>query len=191
MSPQRRPTFLQGVLVALISSFFGAALLVALSGAFGAGATLRFVIAASAGAYLAYLLALRGTGAGRVTIAVAWLLAACTIGAFLEPLSIYCIAHTGLIWFARSALFHRSIVSAGADLVLSGLALAAACWAVRQSHSAWLASWCFFLVQAAFVAIPASLAPASAAAGAGAGDDRFSRAERAAHAALRRYGDAN
>ena len=35
--------------------------------------------------------------------------------------------------------------------------LAAAVWAISQSGSVFLATWCFFLVQALFVAIPSSV----------------------------------
>ena len=96
--------------------------------------------------------------------------------------------HIGLIWLVRSLYFYASVVSALTDLGLSGLALAAAVWAVTHTGSLFLAIWCFFLVQALFVAIPHALS-GKAAPGiqpAADRDDRFERAHRAAEAAVRK-----
>jgi hypothetical protein len=43
------------------------------------------------------------------------------------------------------------------DLGLSALSILAAVWAITQSGSVFLATWCFFLVQALFVAIPPAM----------------------------------
>jgi hypothetical protein len=40
------------------------------------------------------------------------------------------------------------------DLGLSTLSLSVTVWAITRSGSMFLATWCFFLVQALFVAIP-------------------------------------
>jgi hypothetical protein len=77
------------------------------------------------------------------------------------------------------------------DAGLSGLALAAAVWAAISTGSLFLALWCFFLVQALFVAIPNRMsAPRNhgrrAQKSASAVDDDFERAYRNAEAAVRR-----
>jgi hypothetical protein len=43
------------------------------------------------------------------------------------------------------------------DLGLSTLSVSATVWAITRSGSMFLATWCFFLVQALFVAIPPSV----------------------------------
>ncbi|MGH8652343.1 MAG: hypothetical protein ACREYE_09290 [Gammaproteobacteria bacterium] len=58
---------------------------------------------------------------------------------------------------ARSAQHRLHVLSALADLGLNALGLTAAIWAVKQSGSLFASIWCFFLVQALFVAIPARL----------------------------------
>jgi hypothetical protein len=44
------------------------------------------------------------------------------------------------------------------DLGISTLSISATVWAITLSRSIFLATWCFFLVQALFVAIPPALA---------------------------------
>src|SRR4026207_506730 len=70
---------------------------------------------------------------------------------------------------------------AGLGLTLLGAAFAV--WAAQRADSAWLAFWCFFLVQAFHVSIPASLTRGNSH---DAPDDAFARAHRAAEAAMRR-----
>jgi hypothetical protein len=68
---------------------------------------------------------------------------------------------------------------------LSLLGAAFAVWAAQRSGGAWLAFWCFFLVQAFHVLIPPTLG-AHARDSTDAADDAFARAQRAADAAVRR-----
>jgi hypothetical protein len=71
------------------------------------------------------------------------------------------------------------------DLGLSALGLAFAVWAASRSGSPLLALWCFFLVQALHVCVPAVLAEKTAAP-ANDEEQAFNRAHRAAEAAVRR-----
>jgi hypothetical protein len=64
------------------------------------------------------------------------------------------VAHLGLIWLIRSLYFYSSLISALADFGLVLFGVASAIWAVLQTGSLSLSVWCFFLVQALFVAIP-------------------------------------
>jgi len=64
-----------------------------------------------------------------------------------------------------------------------------AVWAANRSGSAWLAFWSFFLVQAFHALIPVSLSE-RAKQHASETDDAFSRAQRAAEAAIRRLSTA-
>ena len=90
----------------------------------------------------------------------------------------------------RSLYYHSSVIPALMDLGLSGLGLAAGIWALVQSGSFFLGFWCFFLVQALFVAIPNSMQRNSKEPEWGS-DDAFHRAHRTAEAALRRLSAGN
>jgi ABC-type transport system involved in multi-copper enzyme maturation permease subunit len=180
-----RPTFLEGVGVALAASLSGAAAYTALSAAVGVG-MLRPVIAGLALGYLVYLLARTPVRVGRVTAFLAWCLAAVGLWVAAPPLALYLLLHVGMLWLIRALFFHASLVSALADLALGLLALAAGLWALAQTGSLLLGLWCFFLVQAGFVAIP----PGSAARRPGrepSREDAFEHAHRIAEAALRKH----
>jgi hypothetical protein len=66
-------------------------------------------------------------------------------------------------------------------MALGAFSVIALSWALSRTGSVLLGSWCFFLVQALFVAIPGSLTSNAVRA---LRDDRFQRAHTAAQAAL-------
>lgn len=180
----RTPTFLEGVGVALAASLVGGVVYTALAILAGGGA-LRLLIAGLALGYVLYLLARSPERVGRVTALAAWGAMAILVWLAAPPLALYLALHLGALWLIRSLFFHSSLFSALADLALVLLALAAAIWAVAHTGSLLLGIWCFFLVQASFVAIPSSLARA------GVGrhhesEDPFEHAHRVAQAAVRR-----
>jgi hypothetical protein len=180
-----RPSFLEGVAVALAASLSGATVHTALS-AIAGGGMLRLTLAALALGYVLYLLARSPIRVGRVTALAVWCLAAAGLWLTAPPLALYLVLHVGLLWLVRTLFFHASLLAALADLGLGLLALAAGVWALAHAASLLLALWCFFLVQAAFVAIPPRLiAPAERRASAP--DEGFERAHRAAEAALRNH----
>ena len=180
-----RPTFLEGVVVALAASLAGSLLYAVLVPALAGGPVLRLLVAGIALGYLLYLLRRSRERVGRVTVVAAWAVAATVIWLLDLPLLLYLALHLVLIWLARSLYFYSSVLPALADLVLSGLSLAAALWAAGHSHSLFLAIWSLFLVQALFAFIPATLQRSG-------GDstdpepDRFDLAHRAAQTALRK-----
>lgn len=153
----QRPTLLEGVFVALVLSLLAGpmvALLYSLVGSLLAWKTALVVIAYT---YMCYLLVQGGRRSGRVTLgllALAVLLAGMAFDLRLTSLLLLCVA---LIWGIRSVAYSRSLVSA----LLQGGVCVLGCGAVLMvyGHSgsfAW-AIWSFFLVQAAFVLIPARL----------------------------------
>jgi hypothetical protein len=181
-----RPTFLEGVGVALTASIAGAAAYTTLSALTGGIGTLRPVIAGLALGYLIYLLVRTPVRVGRVTAFLAWCLAAVGLWLAAPPLVLYLLLHVGMLWLIRTLFFNSSLVSALADLALALLALAAGIWALVQTGSLLLGIWCFFLVQAGFVAIP----PGPAARHPGRRpyqEDAFEHAHRIAEAALRKH----
>lgn len=180
----KRPTFLEGVGFALAASIGGSVGHTALSAAAGGG-QLRPVVTGVALAYVLYLLARAPTRVGRVTAVALWCIAAAGLSLITLPLALFLLAHAGLIWMIRSYFYCPGALSAMADLALGVAALAAGVWAVVHSGSVLLGLWCFFLVQAGFVAIPdrpwrmrrEHTTPQ---------DDGFERAHRVAEAAVRR-----
>ena len=183
----KQPTFLEGVAIALAASLAGSVLYTALDVVFPGVPVLRLLIAGIGLAYVVYLLGRTPERVGRVTAAAAWLLVAGVLWFTHPPLLLYICIHVGAVWLIRSLYFYSSALSALADLGLNGLALAAGIWAITRTGSAFLGIWCFFLVQALFVAIPRSLQRKSTTAIAGhTPADRFQHAYRVAESAVRK-----
>jgi hypothetical protein len=180
----RRPTFLEGAGFALAVAVAGGVAFVLLVPVFAGVPVLKAVVAAATLAYLLYLLARSGTRAGRVTAVAAWALATAAAWWFAPSLLLYLLAQAGFAWLVRSLLFHGGVLAALADLGLTALGLAAAGWALARTGSVGAALWCYFLVAALFVAIPARF-PRRAAQGDDGDPDRFQQAHRTAETALR------
>ena len=178
-----RPSFTEGVVVALAASMAGSVVYPALGWIWLGMTPVRVFIAGLGLAYVLYLLTRSERRVGRVVTLAAWTLVAGLAWWAEPPSTVYLMVHLGIVWLVRSAYFHSSLPGALGDLVLAGLGVAAGAWAASQSGSLFLTLWCFFLVQALFVHIH----PKTRERGPDAGpDDRFARAHRAAEAALRR-----
>ena len=180
-----RPSFFEGVVVALGASVAASVASTALAWAFPGGWVLRLLTAALGLGYVLYLLTRSGQRIGRPTALAGWAVAAGALWLLDPPVTAYVLAHLGLVWLIRSLYFHASVLAALTDLGLTGAGLAAGIWAALQSGSVFLTVWCFFLLQALFVAIPPRL-PRRAEEGRADAEDPFDRAHRAAQAALRR-----
>lgn len=150
----KRPTFFNGAIVAGAFAFIASTVIAALTPFFGFIAVIRIVIPALSFAYILYLFSRSRERTGRVTTLALWSALAAITWWVAPPLPAYLLVHVGAIWLVRSLYFYSGLVPALADLALGALAVIAAVWAMRQSGSIFLATWCFFLVQALFVAIP-------------------------------------
>jgi len=153
----KKHSFLHGVVVAAVLAFFASAVIAALTPFVGLGGVLRLVIPALALAYLLYLLGRGADRTGRITVLSLWSALALITWWFAPPLPLYLLIHVGAIWLVRSLYFYSGVLPALMDLGLSGLSVSAAVWAATRSSSVFLATWCFFLVQALFVTIPPTL----------------------------------
>ncbi len=183
----KNPGFLEGAAIALGASMFGSVTYSALTSFFGSDNVMRLLIVVIGLGYVVYLLSRSRERVGRITTIALWLLMAGITWFSAPPLILYVMVHLGLIWLIRSLYFYSSLFSAIADLGLTGVSLAAAVWAANQTGSLFVTIWCFFLVQALFVAIPANMnqktrqnktdQPR---------EDRFQHAYRAAETALRK-----
>ncbi len=181
------PTFVRGAGVGLVLSLVGAALFAMITTVVSPGLAMRGLVALLAFAYVLWLLRSSKERAGRIAVMVFWLIAAAASLVLSPPFLLYVLIHAGLIWLVRSLYFYSGIVPAALDLGLSLLAVSAAVWATTWSGSVFLAIWCFFLVQALFVAIPSDVTSSERAPAAHPPQhDGFQRAHRAADAALKR-----
>ena len=181
----KRPSFIQGVIVAAVLGFFASAVLATLTPFVGLAAVIRLVVPALGLAYLLYLFSRSKEKLGRVTTLTGWGVLAAVAWWFAPPLPLYLLIHVGAIWLLRSLYFYSGLVPALMDLGISALSVSATVWAISRSGSVFLATWCFFLVQALFVAIPPSLGRRGSDDDRPADNQRFDHARRQADRALR------
>ncbi len=153
----KRPSFFHGVVVAAVFGFFASAVVATLTPFVGLSAVLRLVIPALGLAYLLYLFSRSEDRVGRVTTIALWSALAAVTWWVAPPLPLYLLIHVAAIWLVRSLYFYSGVLPALMDLGLSTLSVSATVWAITRSGSMFLATWCFFLVQALFVAIPPSV----------------------------------
>jgi len=153
----KKHSFLHGVIVAAVLAFFASAVVATLTPFVGLGGVFRLVIPGLALAYLLYLLGRNAERTGRVTTLSLWSALALITWWFAPPLPLYLLIHVGAVWLVRSLYFYSGMLPALMDLGLSGLSVSAAVWAATRSGSVFLATWCFFLVQALFVTIPPTM----------------------------------
>jgi hypothetical protein len=181
---RQRLSFARELDAAVVLSLCGGAAVAALAPWIGLAPTMRGAIALLGLAYVLHLLRSSGERVGRMTTIACWAVAAAA--AWLGGLAFvpYVLTHVGLAWLVR-CLYHRAgLLTSLADLGVSllGAAFAAVAW--QRTGSVWLALWCFFLAQAFHALIPATLSRERTATEGT--DDSFSRAHRAAEAAVRR-----
>ncbi len=181
----KTPSFLNGVIVALVLSLSAAVGFAALTTVMFPGLVVRLLIAGLGLAYVLYLLSQTSARIGRVTTVSLWGIGAFAAAVFSPSLLVYLIVHVGMVWLVRALYYSAGVLPALLDLGLSLLALAAAVWAAGQTGSVFLAVWSFFLVQALFVVMPRSVRDPSPR-HSRVRDDAFERAHRNAEAALRR-----
>ncbi|MGD8589800.1 MAG: hypothetical protein PVG22_13325 [Chromatiales bacterium] len=183
----KRPTFFEGALVALVMSLVGSVLFTVLSPLMGGENGLRWLIAGMSLGYVVYLLKRSHEPVGRITVVLGWLMLTTVVG-FLElSLPVYLIVHLLGVWLIRSLYFYAGILPTLLDLGLSALSLATGFWAFAHTSSLFLSIWCLFLVQALFVAIPASIrSKATETESQSLSGERFEQAYRGAQTALRK-----
>jgi len=153
----KRPTFFHGVVVAAVLAFFAAAIVATLTPFVGLGSVLRLVIPAMGLAYVLYLFSRSTERLGRVTALTAWSVMAAVTWWMAPSIALYLLIHVMAIWLIRSLYFYSGVMPALMDLGLSALSISATVWALTRSGSIFLATWCFFLVHALFVAIPPAI----------------------------------
>lgn len=182
----KRPSFFNGVIVAAVLAFFASAIVATLTPFVGLAAVVRLLIPALGLAYLLYLLNRSEERTGRVTTLFTWGALALVTWWFSPPLPLYLLIHVGAVWLVRSLYFYSGVVPALIDLGVGALSVSAMVWAISRSGSVFLATWCFFLVQALFVTIPPAIKRSHRSRrNTAAESENFERARRQADQALR------
>ncbi len=177
-----RPTFLQGVGLAGGLALGAGAIVVALAPFLAIATVARLLVPVLALAYIVFLLAKSKDPTGRVSVVVLWCIMAIGAWLFIASFPAYLLTHAIAVWLARALYFHAGVLTAMLDLALTAFASALTIGVLLRTGSAILATWCFFLAQALFAAIPAAFgnrAPKPAP------PSGFDRASRQADAALR------
>jgi hypothetical protein len=181
----KKPNFFHGVVVAAVLAFATSVVIGALTPLVGVGSVIRFVIPMISLAYILYLLRSSSERVGRITTISLWSALAITTWWVGPPLPFYVLVHVGAVWLVRSLYFYSGIFPALIDLGLSAMSVSAFIWAMSRTGSVFLATWTFFLVQALFVAIPASISGKKSDPGSlASNNETFDRARRQADRAL-------
>lgn len=182
----KRPSFIHGVIVAAVLGFFASAVVATLTPFVGIGSVIRLVIPGLGLAYVLFLFSRSDERTGRITTISLWSVLAVASWWVAPPLPLYLLIHVAAVWLLRSLYFYSGLFPALMDLGLSTLSISASVWAITRSGSVFLATWCFFLVQALFVAIPGAVnKKAALEKNAVADNEVFERARRQADEALR------
>jgi len=183
----KRPSFPEGVLLALAAGVLSSVVYTTLPGIFGLEWTSRALITLLGLGYVLYLLHRSPERIGRIVTLAGWLLLTGTSWfLIMDPLS-YLAVHLGLIWLIRSLYHQPGPLAALLDLALNLFAVVAGLWAFAHADSVFMGVWTFFLVQALFVGIPSLGNPGSRSdTTTGHQPDGFQQAYRGAEAALRR-----
>ena len=179
----KRLGFFEALCFAALLSALGTLLSHMLAPWFGMALTARGLCTLLGLAYVLFLLMRSRVRRGRVSLLLGWLCAALAIAVCCPSLLSMAAAHVTLIWLTRALLFHTSLLTALADLAVSALSLAAACWTLLETGSVFASLWSLGLLQASCALLPLHLNP-SAPPHSDA-DVRFSRAARVAEQALR------
>lgn len=191
----KRPTFNQGVVVALVLSLFGSALFSVFTPIFTNHSMLRVIIALVALGYILYLLNASQSRTGKVTCLSLWVLVAVSTWYLSPSILLYALIHIGMIWLIRSLFHYQSTLTSLIDFGLNTLSLIVALWAIEQTNSLFISLWTFFLMQALCMAIPSKCHDALCKIPMDIalidkqehdGNDRFNRAFHSAQSALRR-----
>ena len=183
----RRPSFSEGVIVALVAAVLGSMVYTVLPGLLGLAWTVRILIAGLGLGYILYLLWRSPEGTGRLVTLTGWLLLAGASWFLVTDPLLYLAVHLGMVWLVRALYQQPGPLAALMDLGLNLTALMAGLWAFVHANSVFLGIWTFFLVQALFVGSPwADARRTGSDADAGPQPDQFQTAFRNAEAALRR-----
>lgn len=179
-----RSPFFRGVFVAAILALAATLAVSGLALLASAPGVIRLVVPAICGAYIVLFLRGQRIKTGRIVTVIAWLSFSVAAWWGVASLPFYLLLHAGAIWLVRCLYAYSSLLPALADFVLTAFSAAAFSWALARSGSVFLATWCFFLLQALWTCIPTKTGKYHLAEKA-VTPNRFESAKRRADAAIR------
>lgn len=150
----KKPGILEGTGVAMLASLASGVLGALLPLLVSQATSARIVILTLALAYLIFLLKRSEERSGRIVVMVSWLIVSLSVWILDPSLLWFVLSQAGTIWIIRSLYFHSSVLPALFDLGLIAFGLTAGAWAILQTGSVVMATWCFFLTQSLFGLIP-------------------------------------
>ena len=154
---QCRPSFVEGVFVALTLSALGSIAYFIGSVILGAIVGVTPIVAMVAGAYALYLVK-------RSTVRSGKLIAASVVvvltGAFvLVPVSLFLLIGTIIfgLWMLRACMFRSGVLDTVGDFLLIGTSVAASALTMLHTQSLFISLWTFFIIQALHIYLPVSI----------------------------------
>ncbi len=149
-----KPSYFEGVGLALLISIVGSVIFFGLASLFSGGLVFRLLINILSLSYVIYLLVRSTEKTGRVSLFAIWALLMILNTILADSLLLYLGLHILAIWLIRSLYYYNSLFSSLSDLLLTVFSLTAAIFAWQTSNSLLLSLWTFFLLQALFTFIP-------------------------------------
>jgi hypothetical protein len=181
----KKPTFIHGVVAAIVLAFIASAMVAAVTPFLGLGSVIRLAAPALALAYVLYLFRSSRQRTGRVVTLTLWAALTAITWWTGPPLAAYLLIHAGAVWLIRALYSYSGLIPALIDLGLCAISVLVFSWAFMRTGSVFVATWSYFLVQALWVAIPAKIEGGRAARMQPVTNEPFERARRQADAALR------
>ncbi|HKJ16663.1 MAG TPA: hypothetical protein VJ984_04880 [Xanthomonadales bacterium] len=181
----RRPRFWHGVIVAAALAIMASVLVTGLALTSAVPAVIKLTAPLLGLAYIVYLFQATGARNGRVVTLTAWGLLTAVCWWLNVSLPFYLLIHAGIIWLIRSFYAYDSMVPAIIDFALSAFAVLTFSWAFMRTGSVFLATWCFFLVQAVWILIPRKISGSARNRNKKDDNRQFEHARRRADSALR------
>jgi len=184
---KKQPTFMEGVVFALLISVSASAVFYTLSTLFPGDVIFRFLISTMSLAYIIYLLLRSRERTGRIVVISLWGAMSVAGIILIDSILFFVLSHLLMIWLVRSLYYYNSILSSLMDLGLNALAMSISIWAWLSTGSLFMAFWCLFLVQALFIVIPRHIKRADKQHQSSQSErDHFEHAHSAAEVALRK-----
>ena len=180
----KKPTLIEGIVVAALLSVGAGAAAFIFFGLFPAWIASAALVTGLTLAYLGYVLWRSGTKVGAATILVTAFVAMIAMFFLGAPAIFLAVIAVSIISLSRSLVMYNSFISAAIDFGLTTLSFGAGIWGAFVSGSAVAGIWSFFLAQALFVFIPTSFSTCRLKETAKTSVGGFERAQRAAEQAI-------
>ena len=179
-------SFMRGVVIALGFAFVSSVAFIVIAPGMSFYWFVFLLVPILCFAYLLSIGQYRFRKAGWVSSLVLWCVFAGLLWLLSPSLVDYLLLHVVALSLMRTLFFHKNLLAMLLDFALSLFALGTSFWAMSHTGSLFLAVWCFFLVQAAFIAIPGCTTATSSRSAATSNSQQFDVALRKAEEALRK-----